>query len=242
MVLGEPRTCKGPLKSIAKKLRELGFKDVRHRDLGEQHDVFSFKSHVVAGYEILSKQSNDILGWRLLLDELGDEKQKIDIIETHYNDVDGFINALPDEFKRKCSKNRKTLRRIQTQPESNRRQIADSSIRKLEEGIVDDEKERDEVLMDQIIGDCKYISRPLKNLSINVCNILGAKGLSADIVFLIGFDQGKFPFRQNVNDSEVYQLLVALTRARKRIYLVNTMGSPVSQFADSIDKDCLEKS
>ena len=102
-------------------------------------------------------------------------------------------------------------------------------------------KKRDEVLMDQIIDECRYLSRPLANLSITVCNILGAKGLSADIVFLIGFDEGKFPMKKVIDDNEIYQFLVALTRARKRIYLINTMGSGVSQFANSLDKDCLEK-
>ena len=241
LVLGEPRTCKGLLSSIARKLRELGFIDVSHAELDQQHDIFSLKKHVVAGYEILSKESNDILGWRLLVDELGSDSEKINIITNHYDDVDGFIGAISDDFKKKTTKNRKTLRRIQTKPESNRLQIAESSMRKLEDDIVEKEKNRDEVLMDKIIGDCKYLSRPLANLSITVCNILGAKGLSADVVFLIGFDAGKFPMTTNATESEIYQLLVALTRARKRMYLINTMGSQVSQFADSIDEDYIEK-
>lgn len=241
LVLGEPRTCKGQLKSIAKKLREFGFVDVRHSELAQQHNIFSLKTHVVAGYEILSKESNDLLGWRLLMDELEDEDRKRDIIANHYNDSDGFIDAIPKKLKDITSRNRKTLKRIQTKPESNRRQIAESSMRMLAEGIVEGEKKRDEVLMDQIIGECRYLSRPLANLSITVCNILGAKGLSADIVFLIGFDEGKFPMKKVIDDSEIYQFLVALTRARKRIYLINTMGSRVSQFANSLDKNCLER-
>jgi len=34
------------------------------------------------------------------------------------------------------------------------------------------------------------------------------------------------------SDSEVYQFLVALTRAKKRMYLINTGGKPVSGFID----------
>jgi superfamily I DNA/RNA helicase len=68
-----------------------------------------------------------------------------------------------------------------------------------------------------------------------VCNILNSKGLGADIIFVIGFDQGKFPSKKDATESEIYQMLVAVTRAKKRIYLINTINSKVSGFADCIE-------
>jgi superfamily I DNA/RNA helicase len=56
-----------------------------------------------------------------------------------------------------------------------------------------------------------HLPRPLCNIDITVCNILNSKGLGADVVFLTGFDQGKFPAKKEASDSEVYQMLVALT-------------------------------
>ena len=77
--------------------------------------------------------------------------------------------------------------------------------------------------------------RPLCNIEITVCNILKSKGLGADVIFLVGFDQGKFPAKKEAADSEVYQMLVALTRAKKRIYLVNTIDKKVSSFIELLD-------
>ena len=87
----------------------------------------------------------------------------------------------------------------------------------------------------------KDLPRPLGNLDITVCTILGSKGLGADIVFLVGFDQGKFPQTNTAKDSEVYQMLVALTRAKKRIYLINTVGFQVSKFVDDLNENDIER-
>jgi superfamily I DNA/RNA helicase len=85
-----------------------------------------------------------------------------------------------------------------------------------------------------------YLPRPLCNLDITVCNILNSKGLGADVVFLIGFDQGKFPSKNDPTDSEIYQMLVAITRAKKRIYLINTIDKKVSKFIDCLDSNDLD--
>ena len=85
-----------------------------------------------------------------------------------------------------------------------------------------------------------YLPQPLRNFEITVCSILYSKGLGADVVFLVGFYQGKFPAKKEATDSEVYQMLVALTRAKKRIYLVNTIDKKVSSFVDCLDSEKLE--
>ena len=239
LVLGEGRTCRTQLASIARILTECGFKDVRL--VGRQKDLFTFKQQTVSGYKVLAKRSNDILGWRLLIDGLGDNGLKNDLILNHYSDAEGFVKNIPKEFKKTAEKNCSTLHKILNKSESERAKIADSSIERLAGKIVEDEKEKRSIFVNQLIDENVHLPRPLANLSITVCNILGAKGLSADVVFLIGFDQGKLPMGRDAEDSEIYQFLVALTRARKRIYLINTMGRHVSQFLDSIDKNCIEK-
>lgn len=239
LVLGEGRTCRTQLASIARILTECGFKDVRL--VGRQKDLFTFKQQTVSGYKVLAKGSNDILGWRLLIDGLGDNGLKNDLILNHYSDAEGFVKNIPKEFKKTAEKNCSTLHKILNKSESERAKIADSSIERLAGKIVEDEKEKRSIFVNQLIDENVHLARPLANLSITVCNILGAKGLSADVVFLIGFDQGKLPMGRDAENSEIYQFLVALTRARKRIYLINTMGRHVSQFLDSIDKNCIEK-
>jgi len=239
LIIGEGQTCKTLLLFVAKGLKEFGFKNVGHY-ICDRRAFFS-ESRIITGYKILSKGSNNILAWRLLLKEIGDESKIKKIILDNYDNSKDFIKALPNDFKRAQEKNAKTLYRILEKPESGRNQIALSSIKKLLKHITIKEKEKRDIFMNQLINDNKHVSRPLANLDITICNILGAKGLGADIVFLVGFDQGKLPMKKDVEDSEIYQILVALTRAKKRIYLINTVGNKVSQFADCIDKDFIEK-
>jgi superfamily I DNA/RNA helicase len=241
LVLGEARTCQSQLRAIAKKLKEIGFNNVSHREVDKQHNVFALNERVIAGYKVLNKGSNDVLAWRLLIDELGDDEQKRKLIEQYFEDGDGFVGAIPSELRNRSTRNCRTLATIQTQPPSRRAKIAQSSLDELMAGITTSEKERNEVFMDQVIQEARYLSRPLANLDISVCSILQSKGLSADIVFLVGFDNGKFPLAAEVTNSEIYQFLVALTRARKRLYLFNTMNCEVSQFIECIDDDCIER-
>jgi superfamily I DNA/RNA helicase len=85
-----------------------------------------------------------------------------------------------------------------------------------------------------------HLQRPLGGLEITICNILNSKGLGADVVFLLGFDQGKFPTKAIPTEGEIYQMLVAITRAKKRIYLINTVESKVSKFGECLDTADLE--
>lgn len=239
LIIGEGRTCEKLLLSIAKGLKEFGFKGVNHA--GHHHRVFFSKSHVIMGYKILSEESNDILAWRLLLKEIDNEAKIKKIISENYANPDGFMETLPSDFKKLQKENAKILKRILEKPESGRNQIAWSSIEKLLKQVVIEEREKRDIFINQLIDENKYLPRLLANIDITVCNILGSKGLGADVVFLVGFDQGKLPMKKNIEDSEVYQMLVALTRANKRIYFINTIGRRISRFIDYIDESFIKK-
>lgn len=229
LVIGEGRTCKSILASTAKHLKEFGFKYVDHPEQNKR--AFSTHDYVVSAYKILARGKNNLLAWRILLKDVGDEATVKKILSENIDNSANFIAAIPDSFKNQHQKNARTLERILKEPESGRKQIAQSSVDKLFASIVTDEKEKRDIYIDQLINDNKFLSRPLINLDITVCSIMGSKGLGADVVFLVGFDERKLPMTKTVTDNEIYQLLVALTRAKKRIYLINTTGSKVSQFA-----------
>lgn len=232
LIIGEGRSCRSLLQNVAKKLKAFGFSNIDYKT--NRDEIFSFKQHVVEGYNLLSR--NPVLAWRLLINEIESEANKKKIILDSYNDANILISALPSEFKRMQEVNAWVLKKILNKPEWEIKLIADSSIEKLEKQIVVDKKQNREMLTNQLVAKNRYLSRPLVNLDITVCNILGSKGLGADVVFLVGFDQGKLPLKRDVEDSEIYQILVALTRASKRIYLINTIGSKISSFIDCIDK------
>jgi superfamily I DNA/RNA helicase len=77
--------------------------------------------------------------------------------------------------------------------------------------------------------------------SILVTSLMGAKGLEASHVFVVGVNDGHFP-RDNKapTDDEVCQLLVALTRARESCTIVSTRNFGGSWLNNSIFTDWLK--
>ena len=233
LIVGESRTCKKILASVARGLHKFGFKNVKHQDI--HPNIFTFDNQTLSAYKILSRDPDNTLAWRLLVRKIDDQEER-DIILKGFEDPEIFINSMPEDFKKKHIFVANVLKRILTESDSKIKGIANSSVKKLTEEIVEKKEGERAILIHQLIKDNKYISRPLANLEITVCNILGSKGLGADVVFLIGFDDGKLPMSNDkVESSEIYQMLVALTRAKKRMYLINTVGRPVSSFSNVIE-------
>ncbi|HUW71985.1 MAG TPA: UvrD-helicase domain-containing protein [Candidatus Humimicrobiaceae bacterium] len=76
-----------------------------------------------------------------------------------------------------------------------------------------------------------------KKIKIKLTTYLGAKGLSANHVFVLGLENGIFPKDpNNISDDEVCQLLVLLTRARKSLNLlsVNRFNKKIRRRIDSL--------
>lgn len=231
LIIGEGRTCKTILDDTARLLKEYGFQNVERNKLKEK--LFSFDERYLEGYKALSEDGRSVFAWRLLIEKL-DDGAKRNVILNGYDDKTKFIDTIPDDFKTTHIQIAKSVNRILTNSKSKRDAIADSTIDKLKKEIVTDQAEEKETFLNQLIYHAKRIPGPLSHTEITVSSILGAKGLGADIVFLVGFDQGRLPSKGKIERSEVYQFLVALTRAKKRIYLVNTKGSPTSIFVDDI--------
>ncbi len=71
--------------------------------------------------------------------------------------------------------------------------------------------------------------------TITATSLLGAKGLQAGHVFVVGLNEGHFPkHNDNPTDDEICQLLVALTRTKKRCYLVSCDRFGISMVEDSV--------
>jgi hypothetical protein len=214
LIIGESRTCEALLRVVAGQLKNHGFKNVDyHGDV----DIFGINQRIIDAYKFIAKDESSLLGWRVL------------------------GNPTDKKVKNKHIKNSKTLKKIIEGGPRDIHSIKDKDIDDLEEEIEEeshlDKDIRKKFLFQKIKYDNLFQPRPLCNLNITICNILNSKGLGADIVFLIGFDQGRFPEKETASDSEIYQMLVSLTRAKKRIYLINTIKKKVSNFANCLESE-----
>jgi hypothetical protein len=216
LIIGEGRSCETILRKIAGQLNNYGFRGV---DYKEKISILSFEQDVIDAYKFIFKNKESLIGWRILKNPDSTEKKRHLVNAKTLNKI---INDSPNEIKK--------IKDI----------LIDDLEKELEKNPVSDKELRKELLFKQLKRDNTHLTRPLCNIDITICNILNSKGLGADIVFLVGFDEGRFPVKQPAVDSEIYQMLVAITRAKKRLYLVNTVGKNVSQFLDCIEKTNLE--
>ncbi|MBI2340426.1 MAG: hypothetical protein HYU99_08705, partial [Deltaproteobacteria bacterium] len=86
------------------------------------------------------------------------------------------------------------------------------------------------------------------SVSIKMTTINGSKGMSANYVFLIGMNNGEFPkSAPNPTDNEICQLIVGLTRTRKKCYLISNarfglaFGKSKSVFIDWINPEKIDR-
>ncbi len=96
-----------------------------------------------------------------------------------------------------------------------------------------------EVVDRTLVKDLASLEHPgihvgIRNVPIKVTNVLRSKGLSADYVFITHLDDRFFlENRLKVAEKDIYNILVALSRAKKKAYLVSMPGNK-STFVDVI--------
>lgn len=75
----------------------------------------------------------------------------------------------------------------------------------------------------------------IKKIPITGTTIQSSKGLSAEYVFITHFDEKYLPGKDGVTDQSICNVLVALTRARKKVWLISTTEES-STFLSWIDE------
>ena len=223
LVIGEGQSCKTTLRRVAQQLKNRGFKyiDSRYTD-----EILPLRHDIINACKLLTKDNASSLGWRILNNPPDSERQNhLDKAKI----LDRLVSGTPSEIEKINNDDIRVLEDY----------IEKSGLKEGEDRAKQDEIIRHKVFIRELRNTNPTFPRPLCNLDITVCNILNSKGLGADIVFLIGFDQGRFPAKTNSTECEIYQMLVAVTRAKKRIYLINTIGKKISSFVDALTSDDL---
>jgi len=223
LVIGEGRSCKTTLRRVAQQLKDRGFKYV---DSKYADEILPLRHDIINAYKLLAKDSSSLLGWRILNNPSDNDRQN-HLKKTKI--LNCLVGGTPSEIEKIKNNDIRLLEGY----------IEKSGLKEEEECIKQDEIIHHKVFIRELKNTNPTFPRPLCNLGITVCNILNSKGLGADIIFLIGFDQGRFPTKTKPNEGEIYQMLVAVTRAKKRIYLINTIGKNVSSFIEALATDDL---
>jgi len=182
------------------------------------------------GYRFLMKDRESNLGWRIII-ECSDIKQKAKIIKEAHGNAERLSNKLDDDFKNFHLAIVAILEKIK----------ASEQITAIETSDVTKSCGHTFEEIQKILGieDGAELGAMETNedttVSIKITTINGSKGLSANYVFLVGMNNTNsvvvngsrktlagFPFdKNNPSDNEICQLIVGLTRTRKKCYLIS---------------------
>jgi superfamily I DNA/RNA helicase len=170
----------------------------------------------IDAYSRLTADPSSRLGWRILL-------YRHPTVDT--NDIlnQALINGeelealLPEDFRRDHLALVALLKRFQNSDD-----LSPSELTSLETAVDISPQKLREILGMNDVQTAEDSGVDQSTPSVVVTSLVGAKGLQACHVFVVGMNDGHFPHSNNaITDDEVCSLLVALTRATKSCTLVS---------------------
>lgn len=199
------------IKKLEKELRKKGFKNIQVPRKNEDNNKKD-------GYKLLLRNEKCNLGWRILSRFILNKQEFEEIIRKSFSESMDFDNLLKDGTKKVVKDILKILKKIQRGEEINKK----DSERVFKEFNHDPYKIALEKLKEDISKNA-VPNKGFNNINIRITTLLGSKGLTSDYVFLVNFDD-RFIFKKmrgviKVTDENIRQFIVAITRAKKRLYI-----------------------
>lgn len=194
-------------------LRNSGFRNVN----------FSKKTDkgytLIEGFTLLAEDSHDNLGWRIVVKHMLGEVKFKEILEKTAPDNSPPIQELVEqEFHSEVNKFIQIFKKIISNEEVEGELINEFfNIVKYKPQEIAVEKFREDFYSSK---SGNSLTRAVRDIKITITTVMGSKGLAADYVFLMDFSD-KYFSKGGITDQNIYDFIVAMTRARKRIYLIS---------------------
>jgi hypothetical protein len=223
---------KNQCRSVVKGLRRRGFRNVSFVDRDQKTEP-----ELLDGVKLLLGDKDSNLGWRILAKAQLPDAAFAEAVELSIKDSSKkFYEFVGSDFKKKVKTRLAQVRKIVKGRVISEDECADVF---REFGIEPLELSR-EWLRDRLESDPVAGVSGLRDLPIKVTTVPGAKGLSEDYVFIAHFDDRFFLEKgERATDQNICNLLVALTRARKKLCLISCQEGE-SKFLSWIAKGNIE--
>jgi len=213
-------------------LKNAGFRNIHYSKKTDKNPI------IIDGLSFLLDDPNSNLGWRILSKIiLKEDEFKKALEKTKSKSNKNFQEVVGEECASKIKKILNSFQKL-IKNES----INDSDLNELLlVGNYDSQKIAKEKLKDDFYSTTSVSNRmrSTKDIRIGITTIIGSKGLSADYVFLTDFSD-KYFAKKKITDKNIYEFIVAMTRARKKIYLLSPDGKEATFLnwikADKIDR------
>jgi superfamily I DNA/RNA helicase len=221
-------------RKIAEGLRKKGYRRI-HSPEGEKAPPT-----ILDALALLADDPRSNLGWRIVLKQALPQSEFQEAVKNSHEQAMQFEDAVPKEKKKEVLQMAQVLTAIRKGKE-----IKDSLTLAalLNEAGYERQASEVEWLQGRIRAmDAGNPRGVLKNVPITTTTIRKSKGLAADVVFLTHLDAKFFlEDKVNVSDYDICKFLVAITRARKALFLISTDARNEPPFVRWIDDGRIQR-
>ena len=178
------------------------------------------------GLKLLLEERNCNLGWRIAAKELLQAKDFESLLKQTNKDARiRFFDLIESDWKKEVSQMLRTLRAVRDGKQQDDEKLADL-LKKVDIDVYGMARDylKDEIKSSKPPSRNTIIANPeVRKIPITTTTIQSSKGLAADYVFITHFDDRYFiKDESEVADQDICNFLVALTRARKKVFLIST--------------------
>lgn len=219
---------------IAESLQNKGFRNIDF-EIRDEQDL-----NILDGFKLLLEDRDNILGWRIISKFILPEADYISLIKnTESNPAKSISELLQKKYKDKAKEILKVLKYLNENKPINKEELDNAllSLNVNSYGILK------KFLINEVNSTQLRSGDPaVRKIPIKSTTIQSSKGLAADFVFITHFDDRYFindEDKTKIVDQDVCKFLVALTRARSKLFLISTIKKEPT-FLKWLNKDRYE--
>src|SRR3989338_1317871 len=225
------------IRSIVTALKNKGFGNIQFVEKKDGKGAT-----LLDGLKILLSDSKSNLGWRIVSKSLLSETDFKALITTTDSDSTKVISEIiSKDQKKEVDEMLKVLRAVKDDKRIDENKL-DAFLKKID---VKPYVMAKEFLKDEISSSSqKGGNATVRKIPIKATTIQSSKGLSDEYVFITNFDDQYFiknKDKKKITDQDICNLLVALTRAKKKVFLISSNTKKEPTFLKWINKYRIEK-
>jgi superfamily I DNA/RNA helicase len=206
------------IRSIVSALRGKGFTNIEFTEKKDGNGLM-----LLDGLKILLEDNKSNLGWRIVTKSIFKDKDFKELLKkTNEDDPKDVIQLVSKDVKNDVNSMLKVCKSIKANTAISSEDL-DEFFRRIN---IDPREKTKEFLLDEIYDTFKKSGNMgIKKIPIKATTVQSSKGLAADYVFITYFDDRYFisnSDKTKISDQDICSFLVALTRAKKKIFLISS--------------------
>lgn len=219
------------VRAIAKALIKKGFRNLDFPEKRKDREV-----NFLDAFDMLIENKEDNLGWRIIASLLLTADELSALIKKSSEDLSKkLFELLAKDFTKGVLETAKAVKYILNKKPVSPELLAAT----FKQFGIDPDKISSDYLSEEFYALNPPHGNPaLRNIPIKVTTIQSSKGLAADVIFIANFDDMYFLRDGNtITDQDICNFLVALTRTKKKAFLISTVNNAYPSLLKWISKE-----